>query len=191
MQSHSMFGSENHGKHDERQTITDWLSPLDFSQKQRDVYANHQPGTGEWFLGSDKFKGWEGGDNNVLWCHGIPGSGKTVMTSIIVEHLRKSQVDRTDVGIVPIYCEDKLQELQTPANLLVSVLILTHHTYTGHIDVFVPQRRENSHAYGIDLEEMIASYVQVWVGGTKKYAMALKETKSNEEPLTGAKQVAI
>ena len=39
---------------------------------------------------------------------------------------------------------------------------------------------------------MIASYVQVWVGGwDKKYAMALKETTSNEEPLTGAKQVAI
>ena len=28
-------------------------------------------------------------------------------------------------------------------------------------------------------------------GRNKKYAMALKEMKSNEEPLTGAKQVAI
>ena len=28
-------------------------------------------------------------------------------------------------------------------------------------------------------------------GRNKKYAMALKETKSNEEPSTGAKQVAI
>ena len=41
---------------------------------------------------------------------------------------------------------------------------------------------------------MIAGHVLYrcgWVGGIKKHAMAPKETESNEEPLTGAKQGAI
>ena len=41
--------------------------------------------------------------------------------SIIIEHLRQSQVDQTDVGIAPVYCETKLNELQTPANLLAGL----------------------------------------------------------------------
>ena len=59
------------GKHDERQIITNWLSPLDFRQKQEDVYVKWQPGTGEWFLFSNAFQAWKEGKNSVLWCHGI------------------------------------------------------------------------------------------------------------------------
>ena len=41
--------------------------------------------------------------------------------SIVVEYLRHSLTDQSDVGIVPIYCEYKLKELQTPENLLASL----------------------------------------------------------------------
>lgn len=48
-------------------------------------------------------------------------SYKYSVRSIIVEHLRQAKIDQGDVGIVPIYCEDKLKELQTPANLLAGL----------------------------------------------------------------------
>ena len=52
--------------------VTDWLSPLDLRQKQQDVYTDRQPGTGEWFLGSEDCKAWKEGEADVLWCYGIP-----------------------------------------------------------------------------------------------------------------------
>ena len=48
-------------------------------------------------------------------------SHKCSVRSIIVEHLRQAKVDQRDVGVVPIYCEDKLKKLQTPATLLASL----------------------------------------------------------------------
>ena len=85
MEFNSTFGNNNHGvqigslfdqsggfgKHNERQIITDWLSPLDFRQKQQDVHVNWQPGTGEWFLHSEEFEAWKEGNKDVLWCYGI------------------------------------------------------------------------------------------------------------------------
>ena len=59
------------GKHDERQIITDWLSPFGFRQKQQDVHVKWQPGTGQWFLLSEAFQAWKTGKNSVLWCYGI------------------------------------------------------------------------------------------------------------------------
>ena len=59
------------GNHDERQIITEWLSPLDFRQKHEDVFVKRQPGTGEWVLRSEAFQAWEEGKNYVLWCHAI------------------------------------------------------------------------------------------------------------------------
>ena len=61
--------------------ILDWLSPLDCFNKQRDIASKRHEGTGEWFLVSEKFTAWlSGSADNVLWCPGEPGAGKTVIT---------------------------------------------------------------------------------------------------------------
>ena len=59
------------GDTDLRQKIIDWISPLDFRGKQEEVLADHEPGTGQLFLQSPKFKEWVDGRTKVLWCHGI------------------------------------------------------------------------------------------------------------------------
>ena len=60
--------------------ILDWLSPLEFCTKQRDIASKRHGGTGEWFLVSEKFTAWlSGSADSVLWCPGEPGAGKTVI----------------------------------------------------------------------------------------------------------------
>lgn len=49
----------------------------------------HQRNTGTWFLDSDVFAFWEAGAAHSLWLHGIPGCGKTVLSSTIIQHLRQ------------------------------------------------------------------------------------------------------
>ena len=59
--------------------ILNWLSPLDFAERQRDVLAKRTPGTVQWVLESSEFTAWhQAASDNVLWCPGDPGVGKTV-----------------------------------------------------------------------------------------------------------------
>ena len=61
--------------------ILDWLSPLEYCHKQRDIASKRHEGTGKWFLVSEKFAAWlSGSADSVLWCPGEPGAGKTVIT---------------------------------------------------------------------------------------------------------------
>lgn len=61
--------------------ILDWLSPLEYCNKQRDIASKRHEGTGKWFLVSEKFTAWlNGSADSVLWCPGEPGAGKTVVT---------------------------------------------------------------------------------------------------------------
>ncbi|KAJ7444177.1 ankyrin repeat domain-containing protein [Mycena latifolia] len=102
---------------EKRQKILDWMSPLNFLQRQADVYGTLQPGTGEWLLGEAQFQDWESGPGKVLFCHGIPGAGKTVLASLVVHHL-ETHAQTTDIGLACIYLNHKETETQTITNLL-------------------------------------------------------------------------
>lgn len=45
--------------------------------------------SGSWFLNGEHFKSWKTSSRFLLWLHGIPGSGKTVLCSSIVEDLER------------------------------------------------------------------------------------------------------
>ncbi|KAJ7440446.1 ankyrin repeat-containing domain protein [Mycena latifolia] len=100
--------------------ILNWITSLNFFQRQADVFHAWQIGTGEWLLSDATFKNWELGSGGVLWCRGIPGAGKTVLVSVVVNHLR-AQFPANDVAVACIYLNHKEREVQTPENLLASV----------------------------------------------------------------------
>ncbi|KAL8840533.1 MAG: hypothetical protein Q9170_001286 [Blastenia crenularia] len=100
--------------------ITDWFSPLNFIPKQNDVYKDEYANSKQAFFEAKEFKDWTSGKLQVLWCHGIAGSGKTVLTSMVYEHLRSVQSPHAGVGIACIYCDNQQKRAQTPGNLLAS-----------------------------------------------------------------------
>jgi len=55
---------------EERRKILDWLSPLNFWAKQRDILDQAEPGTGLWLLNSQELESWIRGDTRTLWCPG-------------------------------------------------------------------------------------------------------------------------
>jgi hypothetical protein len=105
----------------ERRTILDWLTKIDYGTQQSDFISRRQEGTGQWLLDSDEFQRWSIGSKQTLLCPGIPGAGKTIITSIIVEHLRANFRNDLSIGIAYLYCNFRQQE-QKPANLLASLL---------------------------------------------------------------------
>src|SRR5271154_6255999 len=106
----------------ERRVIIDWLTPIDHSTQQSDFISRQQEGTGQWLLDSKQFQDWLIKGKQTLFCPGIPGAGKTIITSIVVEHLNAKFQNDTSIGIAYLYCDFKRREEQKPADLLSSLL---------------------------------------------------------------------
>ncbi|KAL9042346.1 MAG: hypothetical protein Q9214_003810 [Letrouitia sp. 1 TL-2023] len=67
----------------QREKILEWLSKIKHDQKHHDIRLRRVENTGGWLIEEKKFQYWRDGtqpENNFLWCHGIQGSGKTILT---------------------------------------------------------------------------------------------------------------
>ncbi len=77
--------------------------------------------TGQWFLESPEFQQWKDGEGQTLFCPGIPGSGKTTLTSIVIANLLSEHPD-LNTGIAFIYLDYTQQAKQSLENLLAVIL---------------------------------------------------------------------
>ncbi|MCJ1307667.1 hypothetical protein MMC25_001315 [Agyrium rufum] len=112
---------ENQEINSERDSVLAWLSSLDFTEKQRSIFAKHQKGTGEWLLSDNRFQRWFCGEQNcTLWCPGIPGAGKTILTSVVVNYLEENSPGK--VAIAYVYCDYKDPKTQNASEILSSVI---------------------------------------------------------------------
>ena len=60
--------------------ILGWLSRITHDEKHTDTLRRRHGSTGTWFLELAEFQDWLNNDtNNVLWCKGDPGVGKTIL----------------------------------------------------------------------------------------------------------------
>ncbi|KAH0547754.1 hypothetical protein FGG08_000011 [Glutinoglossum americanum] len=112
-----------HVQHDyEHGTILDWLTPIDYSPLQSDFLSRHKEGTGQWLLNSKEFQTWLSTAKQTLFCPGIPGAGKTIMTSIVVDYLSTKFENDINVSIAFLYCNFQRHQEQKLADLLASLL---------------------------------------------------------------------
>ncbi|EEU44035.1 uncharacterized protein NECHADRAFT_74034 [Fusarium vanettenii 77-13-4] len=110
-------------KHDGDATeILEWLTPVDYAPQHNDLFRKRLPGTGKWFLGLEEFYTWATSKRQTLFCHGIPGAGKTLLTSIVIDHLCQQFGSDPGVGIAYIYFNYRMQNTQPPEELLLSLL---------------------------------------------------------------------
>ncbi|KAF5584277.1 AGC PKA kinase, partial [Fusarium subglutinans] len=112
-----------HKKHDEDDSeILKWISPVDYAPQQHDFLKRRQPGTGQWLLECDEFQEWLKSSKRGLFCPGIPGSGKTILTAIIIDHLCTKFQDESDIGIAFIFCNFRRHHEQRLEDLLAALL---------------------------------------------------------------------
>ncbi|KAJ9220414.1 hypothetical protein DTO169C6_7303 [Paecilomyces variotii] len=58
------------------------------SKNHNAARAKHEPTTGDWLINSNSFKLWISGKSKLTWLHGIPGSGKTVLCSTVIDYVQ-------------------------------------------------------------------------------------------------------
>ncbi|KAF3270847.1 hypothetical protein TWF217_007122 [Orbilia oligospora] len=83
----------------EDQAILNWLTPNDYSLQQNDICRNKRAGTGKWLLNSSEYQYWLATEKQTLFCPGIPGAGKTALTSTIISDLYSRFREKSDVGV--------------------------------------------------------------------------------------------
>ncbi|KAF8963115.1 hypothetical protein BDZ97DRAFT_1662009, partial [Flammula alnicola] len=84
--------------------IADWLTPINFRSIHNDTFLKHTPGTGVRFLESNEFQRWLSTSGETLWVTGMPGAGKTILSSIVVDHLQTLHSSSHDVAVIISYC---------------------------------------------------------------------------------------
>jgi Cdc6-like AAA superfamily ATPase len=94
-----------------RKEILKWLTKTDPISNHTAACAKHEPGTGDWFISSHEFS---------LWLHGIPGAGKTVLCSTIIENV-KSRCS-AEVACLYYYFDFSNLMKQNVTNMLYSLL---------------------------------------------------------------------
>lgn len=75
--------------------ISNWLSPPDPSTNYNNALERRHSGSGKWFLAHTAYSRWKSESNSFLWLYGIPGCGKTVLSSTIVEDLRRNRTSQS------------------------------------------------------------------------------------------------
>ncbi|WQF89332.1 Putative NACHT nucleoside triphosphatase, P-loop containing nucleoside triphosphate hydrolase [Colletotrichum destructivum] len=110
---------------EEKRKILDWISTRTFGPIQTDLLNRLQEGTGEWFLEAEPFQTWQTSaceNDQILFGPGSLGSGKTMITAAVIEHLHQKHKDQAGIAISYVFCNYKNRELDDSITLLRCLL---------------------------------------------------------------------
>ncbi|KAF8184303.1 ankyrin repeat-containing domain protein [Mycena galopus ATCC 62051] len=102
---------------DTRMKLEKWLTPADLAVSDQNASNKKHPGTGKWLLeNSSEFSEWIYAPMSFLWLHGISGSGKTILSSMIIDRIGQ-------LGVYAFFYFDiNNPKQQTTSNLLCSLV---------------------------------------------------------------------
>jgi Cdc6-like AAA superfamily ATPase len=113
---------ENERKANERQKILNWLSQVDYSTQHKDLVSQYQEGTWRWILESERFQSWVEEEGQLLFLTGTPGAGKTMISSMVIEHLNRDFQEGPGTGVAYFYCNYGKQSEYTLFDILASLV---------------------------------------------------------------------
>ncbi|KAN0134105.1 hypothetical protein V8E53_008110 [Lactarius tabidus] len=103
-----------------RQDLKNWLSSPDPSTNHVILCSAQHQGTANWFFRGSLFEEWKS-TGSLLWIHGKPGSGKSVLCSAVIQDITNLR----DAGLASMayyYFDFRDTDKQNRRNLLLSLL---------------------------------------------------------------------
>ncbi|KAF4949262.1 hypothetical protein FGADI_9033 [Fusarium gaditjirri] len=93
---------------EQRHRVYNWLTSTDPSPIHNRSRKLYEKGTGTWMLRSHHWTDWLASSTRCLWVHGIPGSGKTILASWLIEkvqdHCRRVSTESSPCTSAYYYC---------------------------------------------------------------------------------------
>ncbi|RDW72155.1 hypothetical protein BP5796_08189 [Coleophoma crateriformis] len=98
--------------------MLDWFGPVNPALKHQEFRKEYQEGTGYWIFKTPEYLRWAELQNSGLWIYAIPGAGKTILASLIIETMLRTRPK----GFAYFYCRHSDQQSQKPQNIIGSLV---------------------------------------------------------------------
>ncbi|PVH91840.1 ankyrin [Periconia macrospinosa] len=102
--------------------IRQWLSAPDPSTNYQKALKLRQADTGIWFLESDTYTRWKTAAASPLWLYGIPGCGKTILSSTVLENIFQNCQDDPAKAIAYFFFDFNDVQKQDPEMMIRSLV---------------------------------------------------------------------
>ncbi|TLS21185.1 uncharacterized protein PpBr36_10655 [Pyricularia pennisetigena] len=152
------------------QKIIKWLAPPDVSTNDNKALEQRYGNTGQWFLRSEEYSQWKATSKYSLWLHGIPGCGKTILSSIIIDDLRHARSYSDNLLYFYFdFSDTSKQSLENAIRSLVYQLYQKNpSTYQGYLHSLYSSCENGSRMPTINLlhetlEEMAQQIGELWI----------------------------
>ncbi|KAI4251363.1 MAG: hypothetical protein L6R42_008412, partial [Xanthoria sp. 1 TBL-2021] len=98
-----------------------WLSPVNPALKHRAFARERQVGTGIWLFDLPEMTHWLERPNAALWIYGIPGAGKTTLSTLVVDEVLNRKRSNS-IGTAYFYVRHDDKDSHKPSNVLGSLI---------------------------------------------------------------------
>ncbi|KAI1560042.1 Ankyrin repeat protein [Pyrenophora tritici-repentis] len=107
----------------ERSAFLAWVSSIDFEKTHQDIYAKKHEKTCGWLIIEPKYQQWFNSPaSSLLWCHGKPGIGKSVLASSVIEDITTTIGLREDAGLCFVYYNYQNTQLKELHQIVATLL---------------------------------------------------------------------
>ncbi|RDW57470.1 hypothetical protein BP6252_13808 [Coleophoma cylindrospora] len=106
----------------ERREILDWISDVRYGKHHATIRDERTADTGTWLVANNKYSEWQNiSTSTILWLHGRPGSGKTYLTSKIIDDIESAlRTSQNNEGFAYFYCNRNEAQRRDPLAVLRS-----------------------------------------------------------------------
>lgn len=146
----------------ERSRFLDWLSSVQHLKHHSARAKLLLPGSCKWLFEKQIFRNWaRSSASSILWLHGIPGSGKSMLTCSFIEKIKAEYLQKKSGPLIAyFYCSRDTAELERsdPDEILRSVL---EQLSSSHVDAPIREqtllayRKKKQDARGHKLQKLV------------------------------------
>ncbi|KAK4198784.1 ankyrin repeat-containing domain protein, partial [Triangularia verruculosa] len=118
---------------DDQKWIFDWLSSPNITRNHDIARGKRHQGTGSWFINSAEFQAWktphtpftDGSAHqwSMIWLHGIPGCGKTILASTIIQTMSEYCAAHQERGLAYFYFSFSAQDGSSSTEAMLQTLV--------------------------------------------------------------------
>jgi hypothetical protein len=113
---------------EDQKTLVDLLESSKILEQAKDLFESinekRMPGSGTWLLQDPLFRRWEKREVPLLWVFGEPGTGKTFLSSKIIDYL-KNDGRVSNASVAYFFIKEDTRESTSVDNILRSIALQT------------------------------------------------------------------
>ena len=116
--------------------ISYWLNGSDATFMYKEISGKRHPGTGTWFVKSSIFTAWLTEENSFLWLNGLAGTGKSFLSSTVIDCAFQQRRLNPQIGVAFFYFDFSFGAGQDESTMLLTLLVhLSEQLQDGYPDL--------------------------------------------------------